>query len=455
MNLRRRVTASLAAVVALFVTVQGVLAFLSLEDQEDDLADELVTSQARALSARADRGDLTGPRAGELLQPVPHVSAWFVDAGGKTIPGPLPAYLATLSDGPHRPLHPGQELHAVVLTTTNGRLYVQYDAELNEAKVREYGYYLIGLGIVCVTFGALVAWRVAGWVVAPIERLAARLAEWVPDAQAGEKATTDEESRLLNAFGRMQGRFEHAVAREREFVANVSHEIRTPLAALRTDLEMLDTHGGAGWAERPRVTRALGAVDAITGALESARTVLSQRHVDAQRVPLASCVDDAWASLESMPGIDRLRFSNEIPKHAVASADRHALLTILRNLIRNAVEHAAPARCAVRLTTRGIEVVDDGPGIAVHDLPFVFDRYYRGRFVDAPTSERPSDATDAGALPPGPQARPQRGLGLAIARQIAELNGWRLTVESVTRDEPQQSVEHATGTRFILALGAI
>jgi signal transduction histidine kinase len=166
--------------------------------------------------------------------------------------------------------------------------------------------------------------------------------------------------------------------------------------------------------------------DAITGSLESACALTLRRQLKAQPIALAQCVDDAWASLEAYPETCGLRFANEVPPTAMVTADRHALMTILRNLIRNAAEHAAPAHCTVRLSEAGIEVADDGSGIASADIPFVFERYFRGRLVDSPADETASD----------------RGLGLAIARQMSELYGWRLTAAS----------GDGNGTRFTLDL---
>ena len=431
MNLRRRVALALVAVITLFVAAQGVLAYLSLLEQEDELVDELVLAQARQLAARAERGELSGPHAAALLQPGPNLAAWFVDAGGAASPAPLPAHLSALADGAHRLGRPHEELHVVVLPAAGGRLYVQYDAEQNEAKVREFGAYLIGLGAICLALGAALSWQVAEWVVAPIERLAAQLANWAPDDGRAAAPASDEESRLLGAFARVQGRFEQAIAREREFVANVGHEIRTPLAALRTDLELLAP--AVDPAQTPRLQRTLAAVDAIAASLESARSLSRERHVASQPVDLARCVGDAWASLQALPGADRLAFANEVAPGTIVEADRHALLTILRNLFRNAVEHAAPARCVVRYADGAIEVVDDGPGIAAEDMPFVFDRYYRGRMLDT-----------AAAAPDG-----ERGLGLAIARQVADLNGWQLAAEPASARDPA----FAQGMRFILRLG--
>lgn len=432
MTLRGRVTYALVAIVALFVCVQGTLAYLSLEEQEDELADELVLVEARRLAARAERGDLRGDRAADLLALSPNLTAWLVDASGRAIPGPVPSHLASLSDGPHRPRGRGVDLHVVVLPTVAGRLFIQYDAWQSEAQVRQFAYYMAALGALCIGLCAAVAWRVSAIVVAPIERLTALLTGWAPGAPPVEKGASGEESRLLGAFRRVQDRFEQAIAREREFIANMRHEIRTPLAALRTDLEMLELAAGPGSAQQERVKRVLASVDAISGSLESASALSFRERTGAEPVDLARCVDDAWASLAAFSEIGDMRFVNEVPPGTLVTADRHALLTILRNLIRNAAEHAAPGYCAVRATVRGVEVVDNGPGIAAEELPFVFDRYYRGRLADSPDSS-------------GAAARADRGLGLAIARQIADLQGWKLTVAS----------EIGRGTRFVLDLDEV
>lgn len=423
-NLKQRVTWALTTLVALFVIVQGSLAYLSMAEQEDDLVDDLVLAEARRLTTRIGHDEVTGVQVPALLSLSPHFSGWLAGLDGKVTPGGLPDYLRGLPVGPHQLAQGEAELHVYVMQTAEGLLYVQYDAEQHEEKVRQFGYYLIGLGVLCIALAALVASQIAAIVVAPLERLARLLGEWAPGAMPTDD--DDEEARLLTAFRRVQERFEEGIAHEREFVANARHEIRTPLTALRTDLEMLALNAGADMQQR--LQRAITSVDEIAGSLDLAHTLAQQRAQNAEPVDLALCVDAAWASLAGVSGTDRLGFSNRVEAGVNVVADRHALLTILRNLIRNAAEHAAATHCTVTHTGRGIEVADDGVGIAAEDMPLVFDRYHRGRRVDAP------DQPGTG----------ERGLGLAIARQIADLNGWQLTVESAP----------GLGTCFILRLNA-
>lgn len=426
LTLHERVTLALLVIVAVFVSVQGLVAFVSLAEQEDDLADEWVLAEARRLAAHAERGALHGPSAAELFAPTGTLSAWLLDKAGQALPGPLPEHLKSLPDGAHRMGRSNAELHVVVMTTGQGRLYVQYDATRNEARVDQFGIYLLGLGAFCIALGLAASRWIAGIVVAPVERLTQQLSDWAPDASPRQTAGSDEEERLFDAFRRFQGRFEEVIAREREYVANVRHEIRTPLTALRTDLEMLALAERADSPNQTRLQRAISMVDVANASLESARVISRRQPSEPAAFDLAQCVDDAWASLGAHAGMDRLRFVNEVQRPTVVGGDRHSLLTILRNLIRNSAEHAAPARCVVRYVDPCVEVADDGPGIAPEDLPFVFERYYRGRLADSPDIE-------AG----------NHGIGLAIARQVADLNGWTLTAHS----EPGQ------GARFVLRLG--
>jgi signal transduction histidine kinase len=425
-NLKQRVVWALTALVALFVIMQGTLAYLSMADQEDDLVDELVLAEAQRLATHIGQDEVNGMQTSDLLILSPHFAAWVQDGEGNVTPGPLPDELKTLALGPHRLTTKGAELHVYVMQTAEGRLYVRYDAEQHEDKVREFGLYLIGLGVLCIALAGLAATQIAVIVVAPIERLTRRLSEWAPGDLTAEEA--DEEARLVASFRRVQERFEEGIAHEREFVANARHEVRTPLTALRTDLEMLALHADAEM--QPRLQRALATVDEITGSLDLVHT-LSQRHaLRIEPVELAACVDAAWASLSGLGEMLHLQLTNLVEAKVSVNADRHALLTILRNLIRNAAEHGAATHCKVHYTTRGIEVSDDGVGIAAADLPLIFDRYYRSRRVDAP--DQGADSSPRG----------ERGLGLAIARQIADLNGWSLTVESAP----------GSGTCFILGL---
>ncbi|PMS35049.1 histidine kinase/DNA gyrase B/HSP90-like ATPase [Trinickia symbiotica] len=115
--------------------------------------------------------------------------------------------------------------------------------------------------------------------------------------------------------------------------------------------------------------------------------------------------------------------SKQVTLHVEASdtqphvwADRSALFVLLKNLVENAI-NVSPVSGVVVLTIEqaSIRVEDEGPGIRLEHLPFLFDRFWR-----APESQYDG-----------------AGLGLAICREIAVAHQWRLTVNVLK-----------TGTRF-------
>lgn len=429
-SLKRRVAGLMLALVALFALLQAGLAVVTVHEQEDELIDQITQAEAHRLAQHLVHNGLEGlSRSGGVLL-AEQFSAWWEGPDGVAVPHAVPAHLQRLSDGPHHDVQRGREWHAVVVPVLGGRLYVQYDAQANEAKVHDYAWLALGLAVLMVGLATPLALHLASAVVAPIERVTQQLDRWAPSAPEASDARepVDEDQRLLAAFDRVQARLERMLAHERVAWADVRHELRTPLTALRTDLEMLALSVGDEAARRQRLQRALTAVDAVAGTLDSVRTQHAAPVHPPQSVNLARCVQDAWDSLGDLPSRHALSLCNDIDGAVHVTADRHALLTILRNLMRNAAEHAAPAQCWVWRTPDGVVFEDDGPGVPTHELALLFERYWRGRLADSPGTE-PEDA---------------RGLGLAIARQMAEIQGWRLHAEAV---QPH-------GLRFVLTLAA-
>jgi signal transduction histidine kinase len=424
-TLQRRISWALSALVALFVIAQGVLAYLSLEEQEDALVNEIVLSETKRLVGRLESGELSVLQGVTEIALGANLSAWLLPGNGldRSL---LPARLRGLSAGPHLIAEGEQEFHIVVAPTALGTLLVQYDATLNEQRVYQFGMALLIIGALCIALGIALSNMLARLVVAPLHRLTERFARWAPGGSTAA-ASADEEAALLAAFDRVRSGLEGAAARQREFAANIAHELRTPLAAARTDIELTALSPRLSPAEQARLGQAMATIDAVAGSLESLHAMSSQQPGRAEPVDLHTVVDDAWNSLAHAGGEPALRLVNDVPNGEIIVSDRHALLTILRNLLRNAAEHAGPAVCVVRRTEDGLQITDDGPGIAPADLPFVFERYFRGRLTDSPE-----------------QTKSDRGLGLAIAKQSAEVNGWRLSVESTPE----------AGTCFSLGLTA-
>jgi len=228
----------------------------------------------------------------------------------------------------------------------------------------------------------------------------------------------------------VQNQVDRSIAREREFASNLSHEVRTPLAAIRSDSELMLLTQALTPDQQQRLTRVVDNVDDVIVSLESARAMARDQLRAPEPVDIAECMEDAWRGYAAQAKLADLRFDNQLPAGQVLTLDRYALLTVLRNLVRNAIEHAAPASLTASFDTqRGLELRDDGKGIAEGDLPFLFRRYFSGRLRDSGVAGGDETA---------------RGLGLAIAKRVCDMQGWSLSVESSQAEGP------ARGTRFLL-----
>ncbi|MEO8922568.1 MAG: HAMP domain-containing sensor histidine kinase, partial [Caldimonas sp.] len=193
-------------------------------------------------------------------------------------------------------------------------------------------------------------------------------------------------------------------------------EIRTPLTTIRTDAELIALESTLAPAAQQRIDRIIASVDDIVATTESTLSSSAGRAESVAPIALRECLRTVCDALADRAAQRDLRIDIAIGSGPSIVANRQALLTVCRNLVRNAIEHAAPATLRIEGDARGLSFSDDGPGIAAAALPHVFERFHQGHRADA-------DEGDT-------QAATRRGLGLAIARRMCDLQGWRLSVRS-------------------------
>jgi signal transduction histidine kinase len=129
-------------------------------------------------------------------------------------------------------------------------------------------------------------------------------------------------------------------------------------------------------------------------------------------VDLAEVADRVVQVASVAAGGKGIRVALELRSSPVVLGDRLLLLQAVHNVVENAVKYGRPGgKVDVIVDGQGLEVSDDGPGIAPEHLPRIFDRLYRG---DPARSDQV----------------PGVGLGLSIARAIAEAHGGRITAAS-------------------------
>jgi signal transduction histidine kinase len=409
LTLTQRVVWAVTAAVALLTGLLAVLAYVTVDAQEDELTDDMLRGEVQQLIALALKPGLMPVG---VLEASPRVTAYLTrdGLGLQDLPEPL----LDLGPGLYQLSPQGHQWHVAVVDTEDGRMRVVFDATASEARVRSFGFTLLTLWLMCLGIAALVARGVASLAVGPIVEATRTIARLAPERSGSGHERADEASVLMETFNRFRDRVDDMVAREREFAANLDHEIRTPLTAIRTDAELTTLEIDLPAAQRLRMERIMASVDEI---IATARSTLSSSEgvaADVQNVELHGLVTSVCAALTERATARGLKIDVAVEAAQVALLDAQALLVVCRNIVRNAIEHAAPATLTIEGDVRSLVFRDDGPGIDAAMLPHVFERFQRGHRLD-------EDAVDA--------QTPRRGIGLAIARRLCDLQGWRLRVE--------------------------
>jgi len=207
----------------------------------------------------------------------------------------------------------------------------------------------------------------------------------------------------------------------REFFANLSHELRTPLTAMLACSETLMEGALDDPQHRTRFVATLHKhatrmSELISGISDLSAIESGQIELSVKTMRLRPVVAEVMALAESRQGEPDISFSISIPDSILVRADRTRLEQILQNLVDNAVKFNRPGGsvCVSAEEKDGrvsISVEDTGAGIAVLDLPRVFERLYRG---DKSRSHK-TEGT---------------GLGLAIVKHLVHAHGGELSVVS-------------------------
>ncbi|WP_432824999.1 GAF domain-containing sensor histidine kinase [Dactylosporangium sp. CA-092794] len=224
-------------------------------------------------------------------------------------------------------------------------------------------------------------------------------------------------SRLLLA--ELGDELARATQREEDLVATISHELRTPVTAIQGYLELLaedELPDGCHRLVEPiqrNGRRLVGMVEhLLTGARPAGAPLPLHRTPVELHVLLAAAVRSC-AQLAEPRGVEVV--VEPATQASVVSVDAARLTQAVQQLVRNAILFSPPGAAvtvrAVYSPAPAIEVCDAGVGIPADELPYVFQRFFRGRHARR-------------------EAVPGVGLGLHIAQEAAAAHGGRLTLSS-------------------------
>jgi two-component system, OmpR family, sensor histidine kinase BaeS len=227
-----------------------------------------------------------------------------------------------------------------------------------------------------------------------------------------ETSRRDEVGDLAVAFNRMVRALRAQESLRRKLIADVAHELRTPLGAMRGELEALTDGLIPNDAARlqslyDETGRLKQIVDAIEDLNQAEASALSLKFSPIALKPFLENIVEGFLPLFQSKKVSLQLHCGE---EAIIDADPERLSQIILNLLSNALR-ATEKGGSVSVAARRINgewalsVEDNGSGIREEDLPYVFERFYRGQ---------------GGGL----------GIGLTIVKELVEAHGGRIEVKS-------------------------
>ncbi|HEY0995675.1 MAG TPA: ATP-binding protein [Gemmatimonadaceae bacterium] len=287
---------------------------------------------------------------------------------------------------------------------------------------------------VALLLSALGGWLLARRSLAPMIALRERAAR-IGATNLGERLPianpADEVGRLATVFNALLARLERAFTQQRQFMADASHELRTPVAVVQHEVSLALSRShrpAAEYEDALRVVRDAGRrlrriVDDL---FLLARADAGELRVHRGPLYLDEAIGSCVRELRSLAQRRGVSVRVEALPEAPFLGDEALLHRVVLNLLENAIKYAPPeASVSVRLLVeaRGyrVEVEDTGSGIPAEAQPRIFERFFRADAARARDEGGPGGA----------------GLGLAIARSIAEAHDGRL---ELARSGPTGSV---------------
>jgi signal transduction histidine kinase len=225
-----------------------------------------------------------------------------------------------------------------------------------------------------------------------------------------------------------------------QFVANMSHELRTPLAAILGYAELMQE----GFYE-PLGQKSLGALTRIRSngkhllglintVLDIAKIESGQFTLNMTEYAMESVVETVRSATESLAQSKKLALKTEVAKSLpLGLGDEQRLTQVLLNLVGNAIKFTDTGEvCVSAKAVNGhfnVSVTDTGPGIPEEHQARIFEQFHQ---VDSSNTK----------------AKGGTGLGLAIAKQIVEMHGGRIWVESTLGKGSTFQMELPTRAEF-------
>jgi signal transduction histidine kinase len=289
--------------------------------------------------------------------------------------------------------------------------------------VRNWWLLFCGAPVVVVILGIIIIFSLFQRFGKPLQRILHAI-DSVAEGDLSVRVPEDESdlySELNKRFNHMIGELDRAEQQRRNLTADIAHELRTPLHIIQGNLEGIVD--GVYQPTFEHINNTLEETQLLSRLVNDLQTLslaeTGQLPLHLTRFLLADLLTDLTSSFSAQAASQDIHLTSSLQDPSLEiSADYDRLNQVLSNLVSNALRHTpSGGRVAIEAAStvgsKGsvrIQVQDTGTGIASEDMPFIFDRFWRG---DRSRSERVHS-----------------GLGLAIARQLIQAHGGEISVHS-------------------------
>lgn len=274
---------------------------------------------------------------------------------------------------------------------------------------------------IAVLFAVVLGWVLTGRTLRPVATMADAADRITGDASGRLPIAVpdDELGRLGLRFNALLDRLDHAIATQRRFVADAAHELRTPIARARGagDLALSLPPGADDRDALQRTQQELEVMSRLVDELlELARSDSGRSEAALQRGFLDDVVADVARRFDAVAKRHDVTLDIDVPEEAPVRMDAAALARLVGVFVDNAIRYT-PANGQVRVAVRAeasgavLVVEDSGIGIPPEERQRLFERFFRG-------------AAARQLAPDG------SGLGLPIARAIADRHGARIEIDA-------------------------
>lgn len=297
-----------------------------------------------------------------------------------------------------------------------------------------FRYVLLIAGVSVIVLAGAGGLFLASRVLKPVQHIT-KTAQEIGESDLSRRIDVkndDELGRLATTLNGMIARLEEAFNRQRQFTADASHELRTPLAIMQAEstLALSKERTEAEYRKSlETISQESAYMSAVIGKLLFlARSDAGKEPLHFEDIDLKDLIISLSSSVEALAQDKGIKFATDAPENLIVTGDKVKLRQLFINILENAIRYTLQdGSVMVTLTQKEgraiTAITDTGIGIPEEHLPHIFERFYR---VDKARS----------------RAEGGVGLGLAIAKYIAESHGGKIEVESTV----------GKGTTFIVSI---